>query len=473
MSPSSLWGPIAILALGLFAVPPIARRLGELDGDPTVRRIAFWGGLAKLAAAPVYLVVIEKVYGGVADALGNTNIAARLARQFRRGDFSLSLVHPFLGDGAIRLLAGIVYSFTGTDTLEGFVVFSFLAYLGTVAFYRGFRIAIPDGDRRRYAALVFLLPSCLFWTAATGKDALSVLCLGLAFYGGAKLLTGRLVGLVPLIGGLGVTALVRPNLALLGFVSLAVAFPFRRTAEGRPAPLAGTVLGVVVLVVVGLALARVTESFFHIPSLTPSAIEQVLRRNAQLTGVAAAGQHGFNSSVHASVSLDPLRFPLDFYDTVVRPLPFQASGITQLAQSFQNLFVLGLLAVSWRRIVALLGETFRRPYVLGALVYSVIWIVLFASIGNLGILSREETQLLPLLLVLACGPALAQDRATAGARDVPLTRPDAAALAGDVPVAGGAAASSPGRPERLAGPERPAAEPLPRLGSRRAEHTPA
>lgn len=446
MSPSSLWGPIAILALGLFAVPPIAARLGELDGDPIVRRIAFWGGLAKLAAAPIYLVVIERVYGGVADAIGNTNIAAALARQFRRGDFSLSLVHPFLGDGAIRLVAGVLYALTGTDTLEGFVLFSFLAYLGTVAFYRGFRIALPDGDRRRYAALVFLLPSCLFWTAATGKDALCVLGLGLAFYGGAKLLTGRLLGLVPLIGGLGLTAIVRPNLALLGFVSLAVAFPFRRTAEGRPAPPAGTVLGVVVLVVVGLVLARLTETFFHIPSLSPSAIEQVLERNAQLTGAAVAGQQGFNSSVHASVSLDPLRFPLDFYDTVVRPLPFEASGITQLAQSFQNLFVLGLLAASWRRISALLAQMFRRPYVLGALVYSVIWIVLFASIGNLGILSREETQLLPLLLVLACGPAIAREEA----RD--------------------RTAVVPRREQRDVRPERRSVEPLAKLGARRSAH---
>jgi len=38
-------------------------------------------------------------------------------------------------------------------------------------------------------------------------------------------------------------------------------------------------------------------------------------------------------------------------------------------------------------------------------VFSLVWIVLFASIGNLGILARERTQLIPWLLVLVCLPA--------------------------------------------------------------------
>ena len=48
---------------------------------------------------------------------------------------------------------------------------------------------MADGDARRYAALVFLLPSLLFWPSSIAKEAWILACLGLAAYGAAKMLT--------------------------------------------------------------------------------------------------------------------------------------------------------------------------------------------------------------------------------------------------------------------------------------------
>ena len=54
----------------------------------------------------------------------------------------------------------------------------------------------------------------------------------------------------------------------------------------------------------------------------------------------------------------------------------------------------------------------RHPYLLLAVLYSLVWIILFASLGNLGLLVRERTSLLPLLLVLVSWPAATRARET-------------------------------------------------------------
>ena len=57
--------------------------------------------------------------------------------------------------------------------------------------YRAFTIAIPDGNRRSYARLLFFLPSMLYWPSSIGKEAWMLFTLGLAAFGTARLLTGR------------------------------------------------------------------------------------------------------------------------------------------------------------------------------------------------------------------------------------------------------------------------------------------
>jgi hypothetical protein len=158
-----------------------------------------------------------------------------------------------------------------------------------------------------------------------------------------------------------------------------------------------------------VVLAKVTAHFFGLSNLDASSIKHVLNENARNTGVAAQGQIGqFSSSTTASTSLSLAALPKDAYDVLIRPLPYKAHGLTQLAGSLENLFIVTLFLVSWRRVLSALRAIRRRPYLLTASLYSLVWIVLFASIGNLGILARERTSLFPLLLVLVSYPATAR-----------------------------------------------------------------
>ena len=155
----------------------------------------------------------------------------------------------------------------------------------------------------------------------------------------------------------------------------------------------------------GRSATGVSREPIGVQSLSVSSITHVLNNTAANTGGVHSAQYG--SVVATSVSLSPLSIPKDIYYVLVRPLPFQAHGLTQLASSLENSFLVALFVVSWRRVGSALKAIRRHPYLLVAALYSLVWIVLFASIGNLGILVRERTSLLPLLLVLVCWPARA------------------------------------------------------------------
>lgn len=399
--PDATWlGLLIGLVLLVAGVPIVAHLVSRLDPDPRTFRLVMCSGTLKLIAAPLWIYVIDHFYGGVADAYTYNRVGAEVAAQISQGDFAFH-VGKVIGDGATSLITGFIYVLIGSNTLGGFFVFAFISFVSLALFYRAFRVALPEGDSRRYALLVFLFPSLLFWTSAIGKDALISLGLSLAALGGARLFA-RLRGAFPLLGaGLGLTALVRPHVALMFFVALGLGYPLVRARKATPLTPILKAIQVVLLIAGGLLLAKLTAHFFGLQSLSVGSVQHVLRQTALNTGTAARHQVGqFASSESTSVSLSPAAIPRDFYDVILRPLPFDAHGLTQLASSLENLFLVAILVLSWRRLVGALKSMWRRPYLLSAGLYSLVWIVLFASVGNLGILARERTSLLPVLFVL-------------------------------------------------------------------------
>ena len=116
---------------------------------------------------------------------------------------------------------------TGPNQLAAFLVSAWLAFVGTVFFYKAFTVTFPGVDRRFYAWLVFLFPSILFWTADVGKEADMMFALGLTAYGMAQVLVGISRGyLYMLIGGV-IGLLIRPNELTLLVGGFAIAMVVR------------------------------------------------------------------------------------------------------------------------------------------------------------------------------------------------------------------------------------------------------
>ena len=159
--------------------------------------------MLKLIGACIRYAVVFDVYGGSADAKAYDK-AGRAARGVVPGRTPRLRAGSDKNTHFIEVVTGFVYTIIGPTQLGGFFVFSWLGFLGLYFFYRAFALAVPHGDHRRYALVLFFVPSLLFWSSSIGKEAWMTLTLGMVAYGAARAFTRKPFGFVFL--GLGLWA---------------------------------------------------------------------------------------------------------------------------------------------------------------------------------------------------------------------------------------------------------------------------
>jgi hypothetical protein len=309
------------------------------------------------------------------------------------------------------VLTGWVYAITGTTIVGGYLVFSLFGFWGLYFFYRAFRTAFPQGDHKRYALILFFLPSLLFWSSSIGKEAWMTLCLGVTAFGAARLLSHRRGGLpVVLIGVVGLI-MVRPHVALVAFLALFAGYivrPARRPSLTSPIAKVG---GIIILLLVGFLVLSQVQNFFGVTKLDTAAVDTVLERtNTQ------SAQGGSEYQVE-QVS-GPLGFVKATIAVVFRPWPYEAHNAMSAIASLEGVLILGLFLISARRLAQLPRLLLRAPYVMFATVFSIGFIIAFASVGNFGILVRQRVQLYPFLFVLLALPAVRTRAENAHEREV-------------------------------------------------------
>ena len=392
--PHLLWtGAPAIVTLAALTVFPLTRA-ARREG-PVLGRIILLGFVAKLLGTLARYAFTFSASG--ADANSYNEEGARLAPFYRQFDFSPELGRKLIGTGFVRGFTGAVYAIFGTNRFVGSLVFACLAWWGLFFFYRAFRTALPDGDAKRYAKLLFFLPSLVFWPSSIGKEALMCFALGVAALGVARILVFHRGGLALFLCGVAGAALIRPHVALACFAAASGALLLRRTRPGRGAdPVSRTLLMLVLLIVGGTMLSR-TASFFGVEGLDSESIEQIqTETNEQTT------QGG--SSFTPVVVRTPLDVPLATITVLFRPFPHEADNLESFLASAETLVLLGVLAANWRRLRILPRTLARSPYVLFAIVFAGLFVFGFSSIGNFGILARQRTQALPFVLVALAIP---------------------------------------------------------------------
>jgi hypothetical protein len=405
---------LALLVIGLR----VLRVVMPSDEAPAVIRTIKWALVLKLAAAPVYLYVVGRVYKDVGDYTLYHDQGALVAEQLRQGHFAVD-VGPVIGLGATYYATGLVYLIVGTSTTAGALVFSWVAFWGLYLFYRAARLALPDLDRLRYARLLFLLPTALFWSSTIGKDALMVPSLGLSALGAARLLAARRGGFVLLAAGMAGSGLVRPHVGLMLFVAIIVAYSIRPSVRPTAAGPLLRVAGIAVLAGGGLILADQVARYLSVDRLDATSVEETLEDVSDETGsgsrFAAESDSGYESSFEPSGFRSPAEFPAAVVTVLFRPFPFEAKNMTSLLSALEGSFLLVAFAASHRRVTQAFRLWRRRPYVAVVLVYSSLFCYLFASIGNFGLLARQRVQLMPAVVVLLAMTALPVGRrATAG-----------------------------------------------------------
>ncbi len=374
----------------LFTVP-IARRVARQERDPGLFRLLMIAVVTHLAFSEVNLYIVNHIYHGVTDSTKYVNQGAILARRFQHFDFSISGVRPpvnVLNQGSVSIACGVIMAVIGINKLGLYVVFSWLAFLATVAFYRAFSVTFPEGKRRRYAYMVFFLPSLVYWTADASKETMMYLSLGLVSYGAASVLAHKRGGAALLVIGTIIGIYVRPQELLLLMVAFAVAGLFRRRNAQK------SLRGLRRILVMGLQAALL---------LAAVSLSQQLAKHAPVfnLSVLAHNNAGEASSLHYHPG--PSGYPRDIYVVLFDPT-INAHGSAQKLAAVENFIIIGLILTSLRRIRRLPRAAFVRPYVLMCGLYTVAFPYAFAALNNLGLIDRERVLLLPLLLVLLAVP---------------------------------------------------------------------
>jgi hypothetical protein len=387
-------GPV----LFLLALPAIARQAKREQS----RRLFMFLAIAlalHLAMSALAHYFAFNVYKGVVDATDFDLSAIKVANGFRHGHFATGL-DGFTGNNLVIMVNAIFYTLLGPTSFGSFLLYAWFGFWGEFYFYRAFTLAVPEGRRRTYAKLLFLLPSQLFWTSYMGKDAWMVMGLGIATFGVARLLTGaRWKGLAAAILGVLLMNLVRPHVAGMLGLGIFAAYLIRRPPERlrQLAPVV-KVIGILIFAVFSVFLLKKTQSYLQGQGIeTNQGVTRVLEE-ASLGG--ASGGSEFTPPIVRS----PKDLPYAAVTVLFRPFPTEAKGAVQLVAGTEGAFllVLSLLRIRWG--LSALRSIRRQPMVAIAVVYTGAFTFAFSSFANFGLLNRQRVQLLPFYLILLCIP---------------------------------------------------------------------
>lgn len=436
-TPFDRWGGAVYAPILIAITIPALRRQAAREGNPRLFWLLLAGLVVKLIGALAREYVSFGIYGAAeSDASGYHGNGVKIAADFRSGDLDPSehlnpdqAGHASITDAMfIRLLTGIIYTITGPSLLAGYMVYSWLGFLGLFAFYRAFVMAVPGGRRLFYARLLFFAPSMLFWPSGIGKEAWMVFVLGICALGVAHLVAGRSFrGLV--IAGLGLAGVlvVRPHMAGIVGVALSIAYLLGKPRAGGRAVSPHARMAVLGVILVGAGFLLAQAKSYVEESLLANAylVDDSLRGSdaSSLAGVqnalvvtSARTEIGGSSFSAPSILESPANLPLGIVTVLFRPFLFEADGVGLLLAALEGTFLLGLAAVRIQSIVAAVRHVRRIPFATFTFAYTGMFIIAFSSIGNFGILARQRVTLLPFFMVLLCLPARAEDGDRDGAR---------------------------------------------------------
>jgi hypothetical protein len=394
----NIWGAVAVVPIVIALNAMLIRHVSRRADEPWLAGLLALAFAAKCVGAMVRYYVAYVVYGGAADAQRYNLYAASRYVRWRDLDFRFELSAK-QGTQYMELLTTGVYTVIGPSTIAAFVVFASLAFWGQYLLYRAFRTAVPGGDAKRYAVLLLLLPSMLYWPSSIGKESWLMLFLGVTCLGAARYFTRQPGAWTLLVTGAAGMALLRPHLAVLLFAALLVAQLFRPT-DARSTDILTKTAGVAVLAAAGFVLTSLSAGFLGIDDFSWQAVSE---------SVDTAGQQasdGGGSAFEATPVSSPLGFPGAAVTVLFRPFPWEALNIQMLVQALEGVLLLVLLVRAWPRLRHLLTVMRQTPYVTFAVVYTASFIWAFSGFGNFGILARQRVLMLPLFLVLLALPTV-------------------------------------------------------------------
>ena len=306
---------------------------------------------------------------GWADSRGYYFDPGRMASQ----DFAVGTVF-------IMKLVAVLKAAFGGSYLDFFFLFQVFGIWGILLLFRTFQ-EIHDSLKQppsRLSYALLLLPGLHFWSSGLGKDSLMLLAVCLAVWAAMRL-SSRFIAFAAAIG---LMVLVRPHIALVATVAMALAVVLDRRSNS----LAKSVM--LAIAFVGAAyIATSIQGEFKVNVADASSVSEFLNSRYDASKMVSGGSDMQGAS-----------FTMRLIAVLFRPLFIDANGLFGLIASFESLALLGIVAFILTKYKVTFWLT-RRVFFLTFVAIFTVTITLLLSLVqyNIGLSLRQKIMFYPAL----------------------------------------------------------------------------
>jgi hypothetical protein len=274
-------------------------------------------------------------------------------------------------------------SYFGGSILDHMLLFQAMGFWGILFILRAFddiheELGQPTFNR---LYLLLFLPGLHYWTSAIGKDAPVFLGVAMCTWAAFRLQARYLI----FGAGVAVLLLVRPHIALLALIALALTLLL-----GRNTSLMMRVgLGVVVLAGIGSVIGLVEDTVSGLSLSNTDSMSQFLESKSQVSEESGA-----------DLAITGASFPVKLFSLLFRPFFIDATGMFGYVASLENVVLLMLILTLVRRFRTALGVTRSAMFARFAIFFAAMLIFLLALVNyNVGLGLRQKMMMMPALLV--------------------------------------------------------------------------
>ncbi len=339
--------------------------------------------LVRVIGVIVYAFVVFAIYRGGADPVVYMRWGNRFAYYFRQLDFSPFYDPdlwrgPFLGTNFVGYPAALIALITGDSYRGAWLVYSLFCLIGLYFFGKVFFRAYGKIEYENYIGILVLYPSLWFWTASISKD--SWMIFGVAIFMTGMLDSKSRQNIIVMALGLLWCYMVRPQVAAMLAFSAAGAYFLVSLKK-----LNFKNVMVIIMASVG--------AFYILSVLGVGGGVQDIQQFAE--GERNRSEYG--GSV-INLASGPLAYVLGPVNILLRPFPWEVSGVLQII-SFFDVYFIWFLALKNRSAVFRSVRMIRKDRLIA---FCFVFILLFSvgaglALSNLGLIARQRIVLYPFM----------------------------------------------------------------------------
>lgn len=276
-----------------------------------------------------------------------------------------------------------IKSYLGGSFFDYFLLFQAMGFWGLLFVLRAFDDIHTELGQPTFKPvyLLLFLPGLHYWTSAIGKDAPIFLGIAMCCWAAFRLQTRYLVFGI----GVAITLVVRPHIALIALVALAVALLLGRNISLL------TRVGLMAVVLAGIgSVAGLVEGTVSGLSLSSTdSVTEFLETKSQVSEESGA-----------DLSIVGASFPVKVLSLLFRPFFIDANGALGYIASLENVVLLVIILTLIRRFGTAWAMSRAAMFSRFAIFFFGMITLLLALVNyNVGLGLRQKMMMMPALLI--------------------------------------------------------------------------